>query len=146
MVLSSFSGEVGLPMRTAYCASKFALTGFFEALRMETAPKRQIDICIICPPSVKTKFREHAIGSSQEAAQDLNNYHMTLEVSMRDVLLVMLPSDHGSYRQTSQESILSFEGIFSYICATYIARHSGQKIEGSPFTMIEKFIHKIINS
>lgn len=34
-VMSSYSGEVGLIYRTAYCASKFAVTGFFEALRME---------------------------------------------------------------------------------------------------------------
>lgn len=36
-VMSSYSGEVGLYNRTAYCASKFAVTGFFESLRMETA-------------------------------------------------------------------------------------------------------------
>lgn len=29
MVISSLSGKFGLPLRTAYCASKFALTGFF---------------------------------------------------------------------------------------------------------------------
>jgi len=33
--ITSFSGEVGLPHRTAYCASKFAITGFLEALRSE---------------------------------------------------------------------------------------------------------------
>jgi NAD(P)-dependent dehydrogenase (short-subunit alcohol dehydrogenase family) len=29
VVISSLSGKFGLPSRTAYCASKFALTGFF---------------------------------------------------------------------------------------------------------------------
>jgi NAD(P)-dependent dehydrogenase (short-subunit alcohol dehydrogenase family) len=29
IVISSLSGKFGLPSRTAYCASKFALTGFF---------------------------------------------------------------------------------------------------------------------
>ena len=33
------SGEVGLPFRTAYCSSKFAITGFFESLRMEIDDK-----------------------------------------------------------------------------------------------------------
>lgn len=33
IVISSLSGKFGLPSRTAYCASKFALNGFFEALR-----------------------------------------------------------------------------------------------------------------
>ena len=31
------SGEVGLPMRSAYCASKFAVHGWLEALRIEMA-------------------------------------------------------------------------------------------------------------
>lgn len=29
VVISSFSGKLGLPERSAYCASKFALNGFF---------------------------------------------------------------------------------------------------------------------
>ena len=35
VVFSSYSGEFGLPFRSAYCASKFAVNGFFESLRME---------------------------------------------------------------------------------------------------------------
>jgi short-subunit dehydrogenase len=69
-VMSSFSGEVGLIFRTAYCASKFAVTGFFEALRMEVQGK--IDITIVCPPTVETNLRKNAIlpesHHSREAA------------------------------------------------------------------------------
>lgn len=51
IVLSSLSGEIGLPYRTAYCSSKFAVTGFFESLRIEQdTPK--VSITILCPPSV----------------------------------------------------------------------------------------------
>ena len=57
--MSSYSGEVGLPYRTAYCASKFAVTGFFESLRMEVS--KDIDITIICPVSINTEFREHSL-------------------------------------------------------------------------------------
>ena len=35
VVINSFSGKMGLPERSAYCASKFALTGFMESLRTE---------------------------------------------------------------------------------------------------------------
>lgn len=34
-VVSSMSGKHGIPLRTAYCASKFAVNGFFEVLRNE---------------------------------------------------------------------------------------------------------------
>ncbi len=35
VVMSSYSGDVGLPSRQSYCASKFAVNGFFESLKME---------------------------------------------------------------------------------------------------------------
>ena len=59
VVMSSYSGEIGLIYRTAYCSSKFAITGFFEALRMET--KDDIFITILCPPTVETNLRKNAI-------------------------------------------------------------------------------------
>ena len=46
--------------RTAYCASKFAVNGFFEALRMEVGDK--VDITIICPISIEnTNFKNNYI-------------------------------------------------------------------------------------
>lgn len=57
--MSSFSGEIGLIYRTAYCSSKFAVTGFFEALRMEI--QDSVHITIICPPTVETNLRQNAI-------------------------------------------------------------------------------------
>jgi len=57
------SGEVGIPLRTAYCTSKFAVTGFFEALRIEL-DNHDVAITIICPPSVKTEMRDHDIAKS----------------------------------------------------------------------------------
>jgi len=57
VVMSSYSGEIGFLYRTAYCASKFAVTGFFESLRMEES--KMIDITIVCPITVETSFREH---------------------------------------------------------------------------------------
>ena len=60
VVMSSYSGEVGLIYRTAYCSSKFAVTGFFEALRMEI--KDSVAITIICPPTVEaTNLRKNAL-------------------------------------------------------------------------------------
>mmetsp|Transcript_25910 Transcript_25910/g.25175 ORF Transcript_25910/g.25175 Transcript_25910/m.25175 type:complete len:133 (+) Transcript_25910:478-876(+) len=71
--MSSYSGEIGLSNRTAYCASKFAVTGFFESLRMEA--KDDIDITIICPVTVETSFREHYLlkeGETLESAEPID--------------------------------------------------------------------------
>lgn len=73
LVISSVSGEIGLPFRTAYCASKFAVTGFFEALRSEL-DKYDVAITIVCPPSVKTNLRNNSIIKI-EGAED-NEHRM----------------------------------------------------------------------
>lgn len=56
--MSSISGEIGLPYRVPYCSSKFAVTGFFEALRTELEDFN-VAITIICPPIVKSSMRDH---------------------------------------------------------------------------------------
>ena len=56
--MSSYSGEVGLIYRSAYCASKFAVNGFFEALRMEVGD--DIAITIVCPITIEnTNFKNN---------------------------------------------------------------------------------------
>lgn len=75
--MSSYSGEIGLHYRTAYCASKFAVTGFFESLRMEMSD--YFDITIICPITVETSFRENSIKQkhSEGVISVSSNYEET---------------------------------------------------------------------
>jgi short-subunit dehydrogenase len=63
--MSSYSGEIGLIYRTGYCATKFAVTGFFESLRMET--RGEIFITIVCPPTVETNLRKNSIFYTHQA-------------------------------------------------------------------------------
>lgn len=50
---SSMAGFLGLFGYTAYCASKFAVVGFSEALRRELKPFN-IQVSVLCPPNTKT--------------------------------------------------------------------------------------------
>ena len=50
---SSVAGKVGVPLRTAYCAAKFGLIGFLDALRAEVA-YHGIKVSTIIPGLVKT--------------------------------------------------------------------------------------------
>ncbi|MBT3982570.1 MAG: SDR family oxidoreductase [Bacteriovoracaceae bacterium] len=58
--ISSVLGIKTLPFYSAYCASKYALEGFSEALHYELKPFG-IDTCLIEPGSFKTKFVEVAL-------------------------------------------------------------------------------------
>jgi short-subunit dehydrogenase len=58
VAVSSLAGLVGVPERTAYCATKFAQTGFFEALRVELEPQG-VNVCIVYPGVVATEIRRN---------------------------------------------------------------------------------------
>lgn len=51
--ISSTNGQLSVPMVGAYCASKFALEGAAEALRVELAPWH-IPVIVVEPPSTDT--------------------------------------------------------------------------------------------
>jgi len=66
IVMSSVSGELGLPLRTGYCASKFAVNGFFEALKMELS---DVHITMVMPSSVNTNMRNNSLDSGENKVQ-----------------------------------------------------------------------------
>jgi len=55
--IASIMGKRGLPYETAYCASKFAMAGFSEALRTEVMAQ-SIDVSTIFPGAVESEIWE----------------------------------------------------------------------------------------
>ena len=53
--VSSIIGKRGIPFSAAYCASKFAVQGLTESIRLELA-KKKIRILTACPSGVDTAF------------------------------------------------------------------------------------------
>jgi short-subunit dehydrogenase len=58
--ISSVAGKRGIPARSEYSASKFAIHGFSEALRAELA-KDGIDVLIVCPGLTDTNFSKNML-------------------------------------------------------------------------------------
>ena len=61
VAVSSLAGLLGVPGRTAYSATKFAMGGFFEALRAELQPVG-VSVTIAYPGVVTTRIRERGYG------------------------------------------------------------------------------------
>lgn len=72
--ISSVIGYVGVPLRSAYAASKHALHGFFEALRAETA-KQGIVVTMVVPGYVRTKVSENALRGDGTKHGKLDETH-----------------------------------------------------------------------
>jgi short-subunit dehydrogenase len=58
--VSSVAGFHGLPGRTGYSASKFAIHGFLETIRIENLNKG-LHVMIIAPGFTSTEIRKHAL-------------------------------------------------------------------------------------
>jgi dehydrogenase/reductase SDR family member 7B len=59
-MISSIAGKVGVPMRTAYCAAKFGLAGYADALRAEVA-HLGLQVHNIYPGSIRTAVSRNAL-------------------------------------------------------------------------------------
>lgn len=60
--ISSLTGKTGVPTRTGYAASKHAMAGFFDSLRIELM-NSGVTVTMIYPGFVATEVRERAFGS-----------------------------------------------------------------------------------
>ncbi|HWI57232.1 MAG TPA: SDR family oxidoreductase [Bacillota bacterium] len=67
--IASVLGKVGAPYSSAYVASKFAVTGFSESLRMELRDAPHIHVCTILPATIDTPLFQHAANFSGRAVQ-----------------------------------------------------------------------------
>lgn len=84
--LSSIAGFKGLPGRTGYSASKFAIQGFLETLRIENL-KTGLHVMIACPGFTASNIRKVALagdGSAQgESPRDEGKMMTPEEVAKR---------------------------------------------------------------
>ncbi|HMC63780.1 MAG TPA: SDR family oxidoreductase [Gemmataceae bacterium] len=67
--ISSIAGKRGIPARSEYSASKFAVQGFSEALRTEVA-KDGIDVLVICPGLTQTNFSQNMLEQKARLKMD----------------------------------------------------------------------------
>ncbi|MFI5446688.1 SDR family oxidoreductase [Polaromonas sp. UC242_47] len=67
VAVSSLAGLIGVPGRTAYSATKFAMTGFFEALRAELKTAG-VSVTTAYPGVVATQIRYRGFNAAGRAA------------------------------------------------------------------------------
>lgn len=82
VAISSIAGYRGLPGRTGYSASKFAMQGFFEALRTELLNKG-VHVLVACPGFTASNIRNTALakdGSAQGESPREEETMMSSEV------------------------------------------------------------------
>jgi short-subunit dehydrogenase len=79
--VASVEGKVAAPYASAYVASKFAVTGFSESLRMELRDTPDIHVCTIVPATIDTPLFQHAANYSGKAVQAMPPVYAPEEVA-----------------------------------------------------------------
>lgn len=107
VAISSIAGFHGLPGRTGYSASKFAIHGLFETIRIENL-KKGLHVMIIAPGYTASEIRKHALmadGSEQATSPKDEKHLMTPEYVAKWVL--------KGIRKKKRNKILTWEGRFT---------------------------------
>jgi len=102
--ISSIAGYRGLPVRSGYSASKFAMNGFLEALRTELLHSG-VHVLIACPGFTASNIR----NSSLNAEGNITGETMREEDKMMSADAVALKIIHA-YQQKKKTLIMTFQG------------------------------------
>jgi short-subunit dehydrogenase len=72
MVISSFTGKWGFFLRSSYAASKHALHGYYDSLRMEIETSG-VQVHLITPGFIATDISKNALDASGQATGEMDN-------------------------------------------------------------------------
>jgi len=116
--VSSVAGFHGLPGRTGYSASKFAMHGFLETIRIENL-RKHLHVMIIAPGFTASEVRKHALladGSEQGNSPRREDKLMTPEHVAKVIM--------KGIRKKKRNKILTFVGqltaLFQRILPTWV--------------------------
>ena len=102
--VASLTGLVGVPTRTGYAASKHAMRGFFDSLRIELADDG-VSVTMIYPGFVATGIRENATGSDGKPAK-IDPVNKDDVMSVEDCTDIIVRAIESRKR----EEIMTFKG------------------------------------
>ncbi|GAP99704.1 SDR family oxidoreductase [Leptolyngbya sp. NIES-2104] len=92
VAISSLCGKTAVPTRTGYVASKHAMQGFFDTLRIELQGSG-VDVLVVSPGFVATDIRDRALaGNGQSLGQSPRNEDqgtMSIENCVRQIVTAM---------------------------------------------------------
>lgn len=124
--VSSIAGYVGLPARTAYSSSKYALQGFLDALRTENR-KTGLHVLVACPGYTESNIRKSALNSKGQS-QDESPLKEDKIMSAKDVAAEIT----RAIEQRKRTLTLTTEGKL----AVFLSKFFPSFIEGKVFEKV----------
>lgn len=112
--ISSIAGYRGLPARTGYSASKFAMHGFFESLRTEVL-KKGVHILLACPGFTASNIRNTALTAdgSAQGESPLEEQKIMSAEEVADIIYTGVQKRKRDLVMTSQGKLTVFLNKFA---------------------------------
>ena len=116
VIMSSIGGRIGSPALSTYCASKFALEGFGEALAME-AKLVGVDVVLIAPAIVKTDLWGRGDAIASRAASPDSPYQERFESQERltDRVVSSAPTTASDVARVTRVALTAKEPQLRYV-------------------------------
>ena len=107
--VSSIAGYRGLPGRTGYSASKFAMHGFLESLRTELL-KKNVHVLLACPGFTESNIRKVALKADggQQAETPLNEDKLMSAETVADYIYKAVVARKRTITLTTQGRLTVF--------------------------------------
>jgi short-subunit dehydrogenase len=119
--VSSVLGHRAVPMKSEYCASKFALHGWSDALRAELA-SQGIDVLLVSPSTTDSEFFDNVIENSKGTYSKMSSAKSPAEVARRTVR-AMQRGNHEIILSWSGWGLVWLDRLFPAIADRLVARY-----------------------
>ena len=114
--ISSIAGFKGLPGRTGYSASKFAMEGFMESLRIENL-KTGLHVGVMRPGYTASNIRNAALNkdAKSQAESPFDESKLMSAEAVADFILNMIKTKKA-------EQVLTLQGKLSFLLQKFVPR------------------------
>lgn len=132
--ISSIAGYKGLPARSGYSASKFALQGFLECLRIEHL-NNGLHVLIVCPGFTASNIRKTALakdGSMQGESPRAEDKMMPAEIVAKGVYRAVKKRKRTLILTTQGKLTVWLNKFFPVMTDKLVYKHMAREPE-SPF-------------
>jgi short-subunit dehydrogenase len=116
--IGSTFGSIGHPAFTTYCASKFGLRGFTEALRRELADTG-IKVFYLAPRATSTNLNSNALSSLNEAMGSKTD---SAEWVANELIILLTSDKHQRYLGWPEKLFIRINALFPSLVHNALAK------------------------
>ena len=132
--ISSVAGKKGLPGRTGYSASKFAIEGFLESLRTENL-NNDLHVLVACPGFTASNIRNTALnaeGNQQGDSPRDEKSMMSADEVANEIYVAVIKRKRDLLLTTNGKLTVWLNKFFPSMMDKVVFKHMSKE-EGSPF-------------